>query len=156
MEAKKLRIGNLVHPLRNNGGITLPQTLIVLEMISLDYPKSKVCPITDNILELPKTPEFETNMLSPIPLNRAWFQKFGFHESNGFWIDLTTHYLEMISTIEDNGISYYYPAYVEVGELSSTPEQRVSLNRIRYVHELQNLFFALTGRELELVAEAST
>ena len=91
-----------------------------------------------------------------ILLNREWFKKYGFRESNCFYLDLTTHYLEMIETIEDDGSSYYYPSYVEVRELSSTPEQRVSLNRIRYVHELQNLFFALTGQELESVAETST
>jgi hypothetical protein len=86
--------------------------------------------------------------IEPIPITEEWLERFGFNKSNGFWIDLQTHYLELISTIEDNGDVYYYPAYVEIGEFSSDPEQRVSLNRIQCIHELQNLIFILTGSQI--------
>jgi hypothetical protein len=33
-------------------------------------------------------------------------------------------------------------------ELSSEAEQRVGLKRVEYIHELENLFFVLTGEEL--------
>lgn len=75
---------------------------------------------------------------------------FGFiKDDNGnYWIDLQTHYLELIPS---NG--YWHPTYAQVTEMSHEDEQRVSTNRIEFVHELQNLFFALTGRELEMKVE---
>ena len=32
----------------------------------------------------------------------------------------------------------------------SEAEQRVGLQRIEYIHELENLFFVLTGKELNI------
>jgi hypothetical protein len=72
------------------------------------------------------------------------------HNGN-YWIDLQTHYLELMPS---NG--YWYPVYAQVPEMSHEDEQRVSTNRIEFVHEMQNLFFAITGRELEMKVERST
>lgn len=78
---------------------------------------------------------------------------FGFvKDDNGnYCIDLHTHYLELMPSN-----AYWHPTYVQVPEMSHEDEQRVSTNRIEFVHELQNLFFALTGRELEMKIERST
>lgn len=75
---------------------------------------------------------------------------FGFvKDDNGnYWINLQTHYLELMPS---NG--YWHPTYAQVPEMSHEEEQRVSTNRIEFVHELQNLFFALTGTELEIMEE---
>ena len=78
---------------------------------------------------------------------------FGFVKDNNgnYWIDLQTHYLELMPS---NG--YWYPVYAQLPEMSQECEQRVNTNRIKFVHELQNLFFALTGQELEMKVERST
>ena len=79
--------------------------------------------------------EFETNgtMLvecEPIPLTEDWLKRFGWEkskESSYFW--------------EDNNFTIWfddYGLYIEsyIGKL-----------RIKHVHQLQNLYFALTGEE---------
>jgi len=78
---------------------------------------------------------------------------FGFVKDNNgnYWIDLQTHYLELMPS---NG--YWYPVYAQVPEMSHEDEQRVSTNRIEFVHQLQNLFFALTGTELEMKSELNS
>lgn len=63
--------------------------------------------------------------------------------NNNYWKDLQTHYLELMPL---NG--YWYPVYAQLPEMSHETEQRVTINRIKFVHELQNLFFVLTGNEL--------
>ena len=70
---------------------------------------------------------------NPIPLTEEWLLKFGFknikfkYEINNFiiWLDPRS--------------TYYYLNY-EGGNIE-----------IKYVHELQNLYFALTGKELAKV-----
>lgn len=86
------------------------------------------------------------NLILGIPITEKWLVNLGFEKDNNgsYWIDLQTHYLELIPS---NG--YWYPTYVQVPEMSHEPDQRVSTNRIEFVHELQNLFFAITGSELE-------
>jgi len=83
----------------------------------------------------------------PIPLTEEWLRQFGFlkDDDGNYWIDLQTHYLELVPSR-----GYLYPTYVQVPEMSYEDEQRVIINRIEFVHELQNLYFALRGEELEL------
>ena len=57
-----------------------------------------------------------------------------------WWLNLQTHYLEMISAADG-----WYPIYIQLPELSSEAEQRVGLERIEYIHELENLFHVLKG-----------
>lgn len=72
----------------------------------------------------------------PIPINKKWLEKFGFkysefedlHQKNGYDID-----------IEENLYCHFYIA--EYGDWYKD---------IEYVHEFQNLYFALTGEELTI------
>ena len=86
--------------------------------------------------------------LKPIPINDDWLVKLGFKldfEDN-YWINLQTHYLELIKM--PGGC--YFPVFAQMPEASITPEQRVSLKMIKNIHQLQNLYFILTGEELEI------
>lgn len=84
--------------------------------------------------------------IEPIPLTPEILEKCGFVEDRGnYWVDLMTHYLELINKLQG-----WFPVYAQTPELSSEAEQRVLLNRIDYLHQLQNLFFALTGTELNI------
>ena len=85
--------------------------------------------------------------IEAITLTEEWLVMLGFvKDGNGnHWINLQTHYLEFIYSI-----GYFYPVYAQIPEMSHEDEQRVSLNRIQSVHQLQNLYFALTGEELKL------
>lgn len=83
----------------------------------------------------------------PISITEEWLIDFGFVKDNNenYLIGMQVHYLELMTS---NG--YWYPTYAQAPEMSHENEQRVSTNRIKYVHQLQNLYFALTGEELEL------
>lgn len=85
------------------------------------------------------------NKSNPFSITSGILEKAGFSidENGTYWLFLQTHYLELIET--DCG---WYPIYVQVPELSSEAEQRVSLNKIDSVHQLQNLIYILTGQEL--------
>lgn len=72
----------------------------------------------------------------PIPLTTEWLERFGFDVGNNFYF---TRGDFDISYIDDDII---YERYTVRWQKS------VSI-KIQYVHQLQNLYFALTGEELE-------
>src|SRR5690606_21358009 len=126
MEATELRIGNYILDEENEVRqvMEVSRTLI-----------STSCDFT-----------LLTSEVKPIPLTDELLIKKGFIKdtTNGtIWIDLQTHYLEF-----RYADGYYYPNYCQYCELSSESEQCVSLNRIKYLHQLQNIYHALTGKEL--------
>ena len=68
------------------------------------------------------------NKIEPILLTEEWLLKFGFYKSN------VTARIDLYP--EDDGVYFYF---------NIDPAKRV---KIEYVHQLQTLFFALTGEEL--------
>jgi len=128
MRAEELRIGNLIY---NGLG---------------DPFKVNATTISEFSLGQAVLGEFK-----PIPLTVDRLKRFGFvkDDDGNYRIDLQTHYLELVPS---NG--YWYPAYIQVPEMSYQDEQRVGTNRIEFVHQLQNLYFALTGEELKLNQES--
>lgn len=79
----------------------------------------------------------------PIPLTEQWLIDFGFQKYHAFEYRWVTGGLQLIETNE-----FWYPAVFSHPEMSHEDDQCVSLNRIQYVHELQNLFYCLTGKQL--------
>lgn len=64
----------------------------------------------------------------PIPLTEEWFYKFGFSKSN-VWF-------------EKNGIELF-----NIADLYFRAKYPIKAD-VKFVHQLQNLYFALTGEEL--------
>lgn len=86
-------------------------------------------------------PEYTFEKLYGIPLTEEWLLNFGFDEVYSSWYriryDHTCNFIGFdISKTDDKSMEglRYYENYV----------------KIKYVHQLQNLFFALTGEELKL------
>lgn len=71
----------------------------------------------------------------PIPLTEDWFIKFGFENKSIYFVKDG----EYRFTLAENKV------YVQVGP----DELGCFIRTIQYVHELQNLYFALTGTELK-------
>lgn len=96
---------------------------------------------------LEEKPENFNEVHKPIELTTTILVLNGFTEDNNgtFWLNLQTHYLEFI--VAQDG---FYPIYAQLPELSSEAEQRVGMTRINYVHELENLFFVLVGKEMNV------
>jgi hypothetical protein len=89
---------------------------------------------------------------NPIILSQHWLEKLGFKKNDkNRWVKEKSHYaifyFEYYSTGENNSmwrIQYHDTDYGnnEYHDCHQWGE------RIKYVHQLQNLYFALTGKEL--------
>lgn len=122
MKATELRIGNLIY--RNDLGDGHQRIESVLELskkLITSGPAKVIC---------------NYNEIDPIPLTEKWLLKFGFekHDSHDYFIDISN-----IGDIHSwfsvfKGDSFFYISEFDV--------------KIKYVHQLQNLFFALCGEEL--------
>jgi hypothetical protein len=78
--------------------------------------------------------QYETDYYQPIPLTEEWLLNFGFEkELDLFYRKNKSSMIEII--FFDNGFL--------------VANQSFCLNHIKHVHQLQNLYFALTGTELE-------
>lgn len=84
-----------------------------------------------------------------IPLTEKWLMYFGFHYTEQGW-----YYKEF----GDNYLTINIKTYkTSLGSRKSIKEAwNIYLNECCFVNELQNLFFTLTGTELELKDECST
>ena len=84
--------------------------------------------------------DFTQILPEPIPITSEWLERLGFEKRESgvcyeWWngINEVTHdWLVSITEMKDNGQFFY----------------RNGKHTIKYVHQLQNLFFALTGEEL--------
>lgn len=77
----------------------------------------------------------------PILLTEEWLLKFGFEETRSLWnngMGYPVHY-----DLENKNLRMAY------GSHGGTVFPVVAFN-VKFVHQLQNLYFALTGTELEI------
>ena len=81
----------------------------------------------------------------PIELTYELFDKMNFAKdpSGTHWCDFITFYIDFLVT--KDGV---FPEYCQYAELSSEHSQFVWLKKLKYLHELQNFWFVLTGEEL--------
>jgi hypothetical protein len=79
----------------------------------------------------------EWDFVKPIPLTEEWLLKFGFEQASDYWTEPGNGCFELGKQKE----GWVYCV--------NTREYDVS-EPIQYVHQLQNLFYAVTGRELTI------
>ncbi len=75
--------------------------------------------------------ETQLNQIKPIPLTEEWLLKFGFEKDELGWFFKENDYCSFGLFFKDNEWLFY-----------------ISDTKIKYVHQLQNLYFALTNNEL--------
>jgi len=83
------------------------------------------------------------NMIDPVLLKEEWLLKFGFNKfreykiynrrNNTWWYQIEKH----------PSYKSGYIFFIDIKGINAPPSIR-----IKYVHQLQNLYFSLTGREL--------
>lgn len=81
----------------------------------------------------------EYDCFEPIPLNEEWLLKFEFDKEGD---KLLKKYIKDICIYQGMSGFNYNASFYEYDNLTE----------IKYVHQLQNLFFALTGEELQTQA----
>jgi hypothetical protein len=81
---------------------------------------------------------FSTDQLSGEVINEEWLVNFGFEYNNDvFWLRSGKNILFQFKL--SGGFNFHWKDYNQ---------------NIQYVHQLQNIYFALTGEELKLKQEA--
>lgn len=148
MDSKELRIGNFVNYEGHNS--------IVNGVI--DVPLFGRCVIIgDN--------EPGEKYVYPIPLTEEWLFRFGFkNKPNEMYINKSQYLLQVTGEYEEDGsINIDETWFDGIGDYSWIKEgglKTMSVNVLcrgnyvcncsKYVHQLQNLYFALTGQELTI------
>ena len=130
IEANELRIGNYVYDANNE--------------------LTKVNSIVDGAInyELDYGDCYFGN-INPIPINREWLLKFGFSINKKTCV----HIFEFEIDDKVNFAVFLYDDEKEALFIknSARSSKIIFKKRIDYVHQLQNLYFALTQKELEYV-----
>jgi hypothetical protein len=98
------------------------------------------------------------NDFEPIPLTEEWLEKFGFElkDYESFEAENEIHDYEIVMTYDKEkkySIDYWKESeYCQLCFFDENYENRKLINGfVQYVHQLQNIYFALTGEELTLV-----
>ena len=123
MNIKELRIGNYLQA--KGAGYVIP------------LGKKEEYQISSGTLH--EWPSIPNDMKQPIPLTEQWMEKMGLEyvDDNAQWLGI-----ELYGTLHLN---------IDVNNnkavLSDLGEPTV-LHKLEYVHQLQNLYYALTGKEL--------
>jgi len=128
MKATDLRIGNLVFDDQNE--ICSVSKLLSQKKISFegngveDWEVEFKDEKADNI--------YLSCVINPIPLTAEWLKKFGFEQETG------------VMAYEKEGVTIVYETVADFYRFYPRT------NKIEYIHQLQNLYYALTGKELEI------
>ncbi len=123
MKANELRLGNFIYwdiPEKEN---------VIHKVVGIGNGKPTTTPISlGEIIE-----DYE-----PIPLTEEWLVRLGFDEwSDGHW--------KTRNSLNKNGWSDKFNYYLPYNTMSTYCGNVI----IEYVHQMQNLYFALAGDELQ-------
>lgn len=124
MRAEELRKGNFVNTFINTTQ-------------GKQYTRGVIQCLHMNVAEVENNETVQYNMIEPIELYEGWLEKFGFEKYNEcfYKIEIKRGYSDGWYLSHDNEL---------------TKSMSEFFVRLKYVHELQNFWFALTGRELIL------
>lgn len=143
MEAKELRIGNLIQ-FKSTGNIEMVEDIIT-------YKRKYGCINDVNIQDV-----------KPIPLTEEWLLKFGFEnwgKGNLYTNEYETYDRFVLHNVLDGTSNFevhiikstYGGSDVTQYIISCDEDDRLNWGEeLEYVHQLQNLYFALTNNELTI------
>jgi len=122
MEAKELRIGSMLNTFV--GRVLGQRQMVIVDLNHLKHIQ-----------------EGNKYGYEPIPLTAEWLERCGFEKNCDEWSNYSEDKnVEKSICLDQDDDEIYYSAGEGV---------RLSVN-IEYVHQLQNLYFALTGEELTI------
>ena len=134
MKASELRIGNKIKFMDDG---------TIFTVVSIDLKGAGL----ENISEFAWI-EFES--LEPIPLTEEWLLKFGFKQNLDKWFEIN-YFTDCTLSAEKMGILINLCSNrCAILDTDTDQQSAMTAKRIYYLHQLQNLFFSLTGEELTL------
>ena len=132
MKTTEKRIGNYVYGINRRSEIHIPDEL-PLKVLQIELFNTYVLPLDQNPATCVKWFKITNEDLSPIPLTEEWLLKFGFEKTTNEYYD------------KNNGLVIWID-----GQFINIEWKDRFLISYTYVHQLQNLYFALTNTELEI------
>lgn len=134
MKVNELRVGNLL----DNGYGIVQVSSISLDIDDEYNPTIGVCKLGEHRNEIIVNEAAFGIEVKPIPLTPEWLAKCGFNKLNAGWIN------------SSGSMCFYDRARDMNGYYTMDYGTRNYVARFKNVHQLQNLFFALTGEELNV------
>lgn len=135
IKSNELRIGNIVNHIYDT---------IQIESVSGDGVNLSAADMGGG----PYIEEIDCKDIEPIPLTSEWLEKFGFVESKSYDSKQRNFRKEGFDQLADYGGQIII--LPEVGFASLSCGYYENQIDCPYVHQLQNLYFALTGEELTI------
>jgi hypothetical protein len=143
MKPNELRIGNYISVSVKNKNNEIK--IFTGEINYLDVTEKEIYGSQVNILNGDLNDIEDTvGETKPIPINRKWLKNLGFRPINGHEFSLWIDEWECISFFVERN---YYG--IRIGK------KDVFSRYVHSVHKLQNIFFALTGKELTIQEDKS-
>ncbi len=132
---KSLRIGNYLNAsIDDINGVNVLKAISELPdgyRLRFNKDNNDNCEISFDVYPIDDNPRFEP---LPIPLTKEWLIKLGFNNEYGKkWSK------DLVDLLEDEDGSFFL----------LVDERTNFTHSYRYVHEIQNLYFVLTGNEIE-------
>ena len=131
MKAKELRIGNWVN--RPSGDVKIIDLLT--HRNEFGFHTELVGNVAGNI-----------DTLEPIPLTEEWLLRFGFIKRDSNWV---IPYTDREGFKYHHSVQFYDGEWIYSNDGSNAGCYTLEAD-ISNVHQLQNLYYALTGEELEI------
>ena len=144
MKANELRILNLFYPMNRACSPNMP-IYIAQKVFKIEAFKITSCFSEENFAQVEKMNEIDISDVSEISIDEKWLIKFGFEKCNCINI--------LYEKKAENEFIKYFNVHIEKGKFIISVDNygmEFKLCEVKYVHQLQNLYFALTGKELEL------
>lgn len=145
MRTDNLRIGNYVYGISESSPfrapIEIPKTIYSIDLLSVKLiDGDPYSPFNKNVI-------FEKHIkdITGIPLTEDWLKNFGWvSDKPKYYIHPSTMLIELFN------ISALDNAFILVGGRMGDKGFKATTKEIKYVHELQNVFY-LTGEELKII-----
>lgn len=165
IQPNELRIGNLFHPL-SDGLIRIPQTAAVLKVHEIQPFHAGSLLHSENPAQNDALHYIRYSDMSPIPLTPEILEKWcGFKgEISTGWHTtcytafqtFNTNKFDVFESILEHDVQISVNAYSgwsNIQNLTSDDHGCTPKKQIQYLHQLQNLYFALTGEELPVTIQ---
>jgi hypothetical protein len=109
-----------------------------------DSSYSVIHELSEQMIDLGNDYQVRPIGIKPIPLTEEWLLKFGFekNENSIYFLQMSSnHYLYFNLDTNKGGLAT---------EDTDDSYEVIITDKLNEIHQLQNLYFALTGEELEL------
>ena len=152
MKANELRLGNYFCPINRDAPHNIPHMPIesvIYKIWTIEPFKITGCFYDQIYAQVKEMTVFDIKDISPILLTEEWLLRFGFNKKEGEHnIGLPTGGGSELSIENDNSTALTRSQLCD--GVFTNGFDYVYIKDCEYVHQLQNLYFALSGTELEL------